>query len=275
MSSADTKTGLEGLVLYDLTNKPGGQLAFSPHCIKSVIDFKILGLPSSSYERRRLSFLQIRDELGAKVGPGTTVPTLGLADGQTHIVDSWRIAEWLAEHHPRGERIFGGGGDAGKRIAAFVNEFARSILSPHVAPMGMVPLAPLLDEGSREYVIDDRLTKPRFEAMQAALSSPEKRADNAEQIIKKLAPIEALLAAQPLGLSPPAPSSSSGPWLAGTAEPTHADACLFGYFVLTRADPAAHKAIWETAESLPLLRKWGRAMAEFCGPEIVDDFVLA
>ncbi|KAK0561267.1 hypothetical protein OC861_005889 [Tilletia horrida] len=52
------------LVLYDLTNEPGGTREFSPHCMKTIIDLKIIGVP---YTRERLSFIQIRNDLATKL----------------------------------------------------------------------------------------------------------------------------------------------------------------------------------------------------------------
>jgi len=98
---------MEGLVLFDLTNKEGGTLTFSPHCIKSILDFKILGITESSssspqqqgegktmnYERKRLSFVEVRTHLEEKLGrAGVTVPTVELNDG-SNLSDSWSIAE--------------------------------------------------------------------------------------------------------------------------------------------------------------------------------------
>lgn len=82
-------SGVEGLILFDLTNEPGGTTAFSPHCTKTVLDLKLLGV---GYERQRLSFVQIRTDLAARVAENVTVPTLELSDG-THLTESWAIAE--------------------------------------------------------------------------------------------------------------------------------------------------------------------------------------
>lgn len=82
---------LDGLILFDLTSKPGAHDAFSPHCIKTIVDLRILGV--QGFERSRLTFTQIREDLAEKIGhPGVTVPTLELADG-SHLTDSWKISE--------------------------------------------------------------------------------------------------------------------------------------------------------------------------------------
>lgn len=80
---------IQGLVLYDLTNKPNSNLLFSPHTLKTILDLKLLGI---GYERQRLTFTQIRGELSSKVADNVTVPTLELSDG-TNIIESWAIAE--------------------------------------------------------------------------------------------------------------------------------------------------------------------------------------
>lgn len=97
-TSRTLSASTDGLVLFDLTNKVGGTLAFSPHCMKSIIDLKLLGV---GYERQRLSFVQVRRDLEDRIGQGVTVPSLELSDG-SHLTDSWKIAE-VSPRAPRAE----------------------------------------------------------------------------------------------------------------------------------------------------------------------------
>ena len=41
--STSLSTSASGLVLFDLTNKPGGTACFSPHTIKTILDLKQIG----------------------------------------------------------------------------------------------------------------------------------------------------------------------------------------------------------------------------------------
>ncbi|CAD6897151.1 unnamed protein product [Tilletia caries] len=234
-------------------------------CVKTVVDLKLLGI---KYTRERLTFLQVRNELAKKVAEDVTVPTLELPDG-SYVRDSWKIAQWLAENHPQGQKIFGGS-EAGKRLAIFVNSYA--VLAADIAALSMPHIAPLLDEDSRDYFINKKLTKARFDQMASA--TPAQRSERIQQVIKNLGPMEMMLCLKPRAQATDAANASGVNWLAGGAEPTHADACLFGFYAFSRADPGACKAIWE-ADSLPNLGKWVRAMLEWMGPELAGDFVTA
>ncbi|KAE8244254.1 hypothetical protein A4X13_0g6727 [Tilletia indica] len=255
----------DALVFYDLTNKRGGHLSFSPHCVKTVVDLKLLGITKHTHER--LTFVQVRNDLAKNVCDDVTVPTLKIPDGSC-VVDSFKIAEWLDENHPEGAKIFGGS-EEGKRVAAFVNTYVKNILGNDIGALSKPHIAPLLDEESREYFINVKNGKDQFEEWSSA--SPAQRKEHIDSLIRGLAPIEAMLAAKPRkdNFSRPTPN-----WLAGGPEPTHADACLFGWYVFSRADPSACKAVWES-EWLPEVGKWVRAMLEWCGPDIVGEFVAA
>ncbi|KAL9936906.1 hypothetical protein V8E36_004141 [Tilletia maclaganii] len=207
------------LVLYDLTTKRGGRVEFSPHCVKALVDFKILGV---KYEPRRLSFVQVRTELAKKVKEDVTVPTLELKDG-THVVDSFEIASWLEKQHPEGHKLFSGS-DEGKRLASFINNYAQIILRPSIGGVCVTQVAQLLDEESYKYFTTEKFSPELFAKYQS--TTPEQRKAHVDEAVKNLGPIEALLTVSPSHLSKH-PTRDS-PWLAGGAEPSHADACLFG-----------------------------------------------
>ena len=218
-------SAVDGLVLFDLTNKPGGTVCFSPHTIKTILDLKLLNV---GYERQRLSFVQIRSELADKVAENVTVPTLELSDG-THIIESWAIAEWLERHHPEGSRLFGGSAST-KRLAALLNDFGKSILAPHLGPLAIPGVYNILEPESQAYFTDVKLG-PRW-AKISAMSAAE-RESHITLAAAKLGVVEAMLNAETGAAGPVGglvndfnglnvkPKGSV--WLAGGDEPTHAD----------------------------------------------------
>jgi hypothetical protein len=64
----------DGLVLYDLTTHRTSsgtpQKAFSPHTLKTILDLKLLGI---GYERKRMTFTQIRGELAERLGENVSL----------------------------------------------------------------------------------------------------------------------------------------------------------------------------------------------------------
>lgn len=313
---------VEGLVLFDLTAQPGSKSTFSPHCIKTVVDLRILAV--TGYERARLSFAQIRNDLENKIGhPGVTVPTLELGDG-SHLTDSWTIAEvsqvcrtdetggygrvshgycipppsllssndslkeailirpcatvlcplyqFLEENHPLGHLLFPS--TTAKRLASFINELGRSLLAPHLGALSIPKVAELLDAESEDYFIHRKVGTQRFNKL-AGLSEQE-RDTHVQGAIKVLGVIEAALTASPARVeasSSSSPSSSStSRWLAGTQEPSHADACLYGWYVYTRAaGPVVTRSIWSSAH--PRIAAWVVEMNRWAGDEVTKDFL--
>jgi len=126
-----------------------------------------------------------------------------------------------------------------------------------------------LDEPSKEYFINKKIGQARFERL-SSLSSEAKRT-HIEEAVKLLSPIEASLNTS----SAIADDSNNGtrrsPWLAGTESPSHADGCLFGWYVYTRvAGSSVTREIWYAHSKI---REWIGAMLEWCGEEITKDFV--
>ncbi|TKY85468.1 hypothetical protein EX895_005630 [Sporisorium graminicola] len=287
--SASLSTSSSGLVLFDLTNKPGGTACFSAHTIKTLLDLKLLNV---GYERQRLTFIQVRNELAERIADNVTVPALELSDG-SHIVDSWNIAEYLERRHPEGHRIFGN--SSTKRLAAMLNQFGKTVLAPHIAPLAQKGVHAMLDPESAAYFADVKIGKARW-AKVSSLSQAE-RDTHVQQAIAKLEVVNAILTceggldstpAQPLGSSTTTSSAASNPlvdtaangrrgskseqsvWLAGGEQPTHADFVLFGWYVFSRA--AGHKTAKEIWFAHKPIAKWVQALEAWSG-DLARDFV--
>ncbi|PWN20797.1 hypothetical protein BCV69DRAFT_270501 [Microstroma glucosiphilum] len=261
-TSRSLSASTDGLVLFDLTNEVGGTLAFSPHCMKSIIDLKLLGV---GYERQRLSFVQVRRDLEKRIGQGVTVPSLELSDG-SHLTDSWKIAEYLEAKHPRGFLLFPN--SAVKSYAASLNEFGK-LLAPHIGALTIPQIAQKLDEPSREYFIDSKIGQARFGRL-SGLGEEEKEG-HVQSAKKMLGIVESSLACEAAKADAGSVQSGGNRWLAGTELPSHADACLFGWYCYTRsAGDAATREIWFEHEHL---KKWVKDMIQWCGPEITNDLI--
>lgn len=268
-------TSPSGLVLFDLTNKPGGKACFSPHTVKTILDLKLLNV---GYERQRLTFIQIRNDLADRIADNVTVPALELSDG-SHLVDSWNIAEYLERRHPEGYRIFGN--SSTKRLAAMLNQFGKVVLAPHIGPLAQRGVHAMLDPESATYFADVKIGKQRW-AKVSAMSQAEMQ-NHVQQAIAKLEVVNAMLTceggpdsstqlanASAANGSRSASRSKRPQWFAGGDEPTHADFVLFGWYVFTRAaGEKVAKEIWTTHKPIA---KWVEAMLEWCG-DLADDFV--
>lgn len=268
--SASLSTGIDGLVLFDLTNKPDGNLCFSPHTIKTILDLKLLNV---GYERQKLSFVQIRNDLASRVTENVTVPVLELSDG-SHIVDSWSIAEWLEARHPEGYKLFGN--SATKRLAAMLNSFGKTVLAPHIGPLVQPAIHALLDSESASYFADVKIGKTRW-AKVTSMTRDEKD-KNVEQAVARLQVVSDLLtcegnATRTTMTQENGPRRSGRPkstYLAGGDEPTHADFVLFGWYVFTRvAGPRVTNDIWYAHKPIG---NWVTAMLQWSGT-LADDFV--
>ena len=257
--STSLSTASSGLVLFDLTDKPGGHACFSPHTVKTLLDLKLLNV---GYERQRLTFLQIRNDLAQRIADNVTVPALELSDG-SHIVDSWNIAEYLERKHPAGYKIFGD--SATKRLAAMLNQFGKTVLAPHIGPLAQKGVHAMLDEESASYFAEVKIGKVRWTKVVAM--SKEERDAHVAQAVAKLEVVNAMLTCE--GEASGGKAEKEG-WLAGGEEPTHADFVLFGWYVFTRAaGERVTKEIWWAHKAIG---RWVERLQAWSG-ELAKDFV--
>lgn len=275
-------TSSDGLILFDLTNESGGRLEFSPHCVKSIVDLKLLNI---GYERQRLSFVEVRSHLEKRIMQGVTVPSVELSDG-SHLTDSWKIAEvstrysiygrcalrltipprlfaraqYLEAKHPSGHLLFPS--PSAKAYAAFMHEYGR-LLAPHISVLAIPGVASILDPASKDYFINSKLGSAKYN--RALNATGAEKAAHIESAQKILTSVESTLA---LGGHR---SPTGQKWLAATDQPSHADACLFGWYVYTR--PAGQAVTREVWNAHPHVAAWVKDMLAWCGDEIVKDFV--
>ncbi|KAJ9479453.1 GST N-terminal domain-containing protein [Pseudozyma hubeiensis] len=276
--STSLSTSSSGLVLFDLTDKPNGTACFSPHTVKTLLDLKLLNV---GYERQRLTFVQVRNDLASRIADNVTVPALELSDG-SHIVDSWNIAEYLERRHPDGHKLFGD--SATKRLAAMLNQFGKTVLAPHIGPLAQKGVHDMLDDESKSYFADVKIGKQRW--AKVSNMGREERETHVQQAVAKLEVINAMLTCEGSdstsgGGSASLLSASGGNgrsasrsrqpvWLAGGEQPTHADFVLFGWYVFTRA--AGEKVAKEIWFAHKPIGRWVQAMLEWSG-ELAHDFV--
>lgn len=191
-----------GLVLYDLVAADGR--CFSPNCWRTTLALAHKGQP---WESRPTRFIDIPG-IG---GDHATVPVL--ADDGALIGDSWRIAEHLENRFPDGPGLFGG--EAGKRLAWFVQQWAVTQVLVPVFRMIVFDIHERLDPADQPYFRESRERRLR-KTLEAAHAERESH----------LAGFRAAL--QPLRLT-----LTTEDFLGGGA-PLYADYIVFGIFQWAR-----------------------------------------
>lgn len=283
VASNDSKVGgdssfsssTDGLVLYDLTDTPYGPpfKEFSPHCVKTLMAFRLLNV---GYERRRLTFNDIRTRLRAVIGDGSgavTVPTLELRDGR-HLTDSWTIAVHVAAVHEHGARLFPNG-TVSRSFAASLNTFCKTSLAPHLGPLTRPAVYDVLvDDESKSYFEQSKVGKRKLDGFRAF--NAEQRQAHVQACAAALEVVRSALAAvqesrDKSSRTVSGTHSAYTPlYLEGGQEPTHADFVVYGWYVYTRvAGVAVTRSIWH---SFPLVSRWIDDLNQFAGPEITKDF---
>jgi glutathione S-transferase len=191
--------------LYDLAGEDPA-CRFSPFCWRSRLALAHKGLEAEAVpwrftETERLGFS----------GQGK-VPVL--VDGDHVVADSWAIACWLEDRYPDRSSLFGG--DGGRAVSRFVNDWTDGALHPQVARMVVADIPPLLAPADRAYFRESR--ERRFGMPVERVS-----ADRAERVVpfrrELLHPLRVTLGRQP--------------WLGGEA-PRYADYIVFGAFQWAR-----------------------------------------
>ncbi|WVR06725.1 hypothetical protein IAU60_003757 [Kwoniella sp. DSM 27419] len=233
--------------LYELVAEEGNPdgRSFSPHVWKTKVDFAILGI--DDVQSIGKTFLQIRGELSeTSKNPAVTVPTIEV-DGQW-TTDSWKIAEFLEQEHGRSGKSLFGGSAAGRDYAKFIELWTQVTLGPELRPFAVTAVYDKLEPACKEYFV-----KSKFGGKQEALDAIRKRWETESEVKSqqaaargKLAVVEQLLKlkkerGQPL-------------WLAGEG-PSHADACLFGWFAFSSLQPGVEEGIWRHEEN-PTVGEW-------------------
>lgn len=168
----------------------------------------------------------LTDKQSIAFSGGTTVPVI--RDGDTVVRDSWAIAEHLEAAHPHRPSLFGG--DTGKALARFANNWVDRTVLAAAFPLLAVDALAVQDEADRPYFagLIERLCR----ATPAELRAQQPR--HAKRLATAVEPARATLKRQP--------------FLSGAA-PAYADYALFSIYQWARIvspldlladDPAMH-----------------------------------
>ena len=156
---------------------------FSPHVWKTVMSLAHKGL---DYETVPVSFTEIP---AIENGSTATVPLL--RDGDRLVRDSFGIALYLDEAYPDRPSLFGGEG--GKAMARFIENWSQSTLHMAVTRIAILDIHDLLGPADKAYFRssrEERLGAPLEEIAAAG------RAE-VEGFAKKLQPLRNMLKVQP------------------------------------------------------------------------------
>ncbi|WP_242221927.1 glutathione S-transferase family protein [Shinella zoogloeoides] len=156
---------------------------FSPHVWKTVMSLAHKGL---DYETVPVSFTDIP---AIENGCTATVPLL--RDGEKLVRDSFEIALYLDEAYPDRPSLFGGEG--GKAMARFIENWSQSTLHMAVTRIAILHIHDLLGPEDRAY-----FRRSREERLGASLEdiAAAGRAE-VEGFAKKLQPLRNMLKVQP------------------------------------------------------------------------------
>ena len=131
--------------LYDLAGADPNR-RFSPYCWRAK-----LALAHKGLEVETIPWRFTEKEAIAFSGQGR-VPVL--VDGDRTVFDSWTIANYLEDEYPDRPSLFGG--DGGRAIGRFVNNWADSTLTGAVARVVLMDIYERLDEKDRDYFRESR-----------------------------------------------------------------------------------------------------------------------
>jgi glutathione S-transferase len=137
-----------------------------------------------------------------------------LVDDGRGVVDSWAIANYLEDRYPDRPSLFGG--DTGRALARFYNQWTDTILQPAMSYFVMLDIYHHLDPGDRDYFRTAR-EKRMGTTLEAYCAGREGR----------IGPFRE-------GLEPLRQTLSAQPFLGG-ASPLYPDYILFGAFQWARA----------------------------------------
>jgi glutathione S-transferase len=189
------------IVLYDLA---GGDpdLRFSPRCWRTKLALAHKGLAAETIPWR------FREAALLPQPNQSRVPLV--SDGGRVVCDSWAIAAYPEDTYPDRPSLFRGEG--GRAHARFLNEWAETVLLPHILPMIVLDLFNAVDDADKPYFRQNREARLGM----TLESAQEGRQSRLPAFHTMLAPVRATLASQP--------------WLGG-GEPSYADHIITAAFM--------------------------------------------
>ena len=169
------------LKFYDLVYGDGRR--FSPYCWRTRFALAHKGLEAEPV------LVRITDKETIAFSGSTTVPVI--VDGDTTVVDSWRIAQYLEQTYPEAPSLFGGEG--GRRLCAFINAWADTQLLPAIFNLVVNDLVNTFHPEDQQYFRTTREKRrgTTFEAIAAH------REEHMQTLRERLRPFRTLLADQP------------------------------------------------------------------------------
>ena len=135
--------------LYDLKTLDGRRLSPFGQRVHLALGHK--GLAAD-----RIVAVRFVDKEAIAFAKSQTVPVL--VDGDTVVADSWRIALHLEDTYPDRPSLFGG--DAGRALARYFNNWCGLWLTPEIAGFILFDMLAHLDGEDRAYI--RRTREPRF-----------------------------------------------------------------------------------------------------------------
>lgn len=192
------------IVMYDLVGADDRR--FSPNCWRTRMALLHKGL---EHEARPTRFEEIKEICGGRT---KTIPTI--EDGETVVVDSLAIADYLEETYADSPSLFGGA--AGRGLAAFVQNWTQTVVNPGVVGMVVADIHDNLVPSDQAYfrASREKLFGRALEDVQAG------RDDRLEGFGKSLTPLRATVSKQPF---------------LGGERPTYADYVAFAPFQWARS----------------------------------------
>ena len=221
---------MNAIRLYDLAGADE-RVRFSPNCWRVRLALAQKELPVDT-----VAWRLTEKEAIAFSGQGK-VPVL--VDGEKCIVDSWAIADYLESAYPDRPSLFGG--DVGRSLARFVNQWTSEVLHPAIARVIVPDLANILHPKDRDYFRTTREAAfgASFESLVAA------RTANMQVLQRMLRPLSSTLTQQM--------------FLAG-ASPLYADHIVFSAFQWARVSSPL-----DLVDENPPIHAWRERMLDAYG----------
>jgi glutathione S-transferase len=170
------------ITMYDLAGAEPNR-RFSPYCWRIKLALKFKGLEVETIPWR------FSDKPVIAPYHSERVPVI--VDDGRGIADSWTIASYLEDTYSERQSLFGG--EHGRSLARFYNQWTDVILHGAVAPLVVSDIFQHLDSRDRDYFRTSR--EARLGATLEGVAA--RRADNLPTLRQVLEPLRQTLAAQP------------------------------------------------------------------------------
>jgi glutathione S-transferase len=193
------------ITMYDLAGAEPNR-RFSPYCWRIKMSLKHKGL---DFETIPWRFTE-----KAVIAPYKSERVPVIVDNGHAVADSWRIANYLEDAYPERPRLFGG--QQGRALARFYNQWTDVTLHGAMAPIVVGDILPHLDARDRDYFRTSRESRLGT-TLESLATSRDRYLSTLQQVLE---PLRQTLASQP--------------YLGGDA-PLYPDFIVFGAFQWARS----------------------------------------